>query len=78
MTGVSIYSTALVAYPFLVDCPGTAASAAAWLFAISGWIASALGIGMVEDLGSMPMTAWVVVALMVAVAVGLKGKERAA
>jgi len=65
MTGVSIYSTALVAYPFLTDHPGPAASTASWLFALSGWGASAMGIGMVEDLGKMPKLAWVVGAVVV-------------
>lgn len=67
MTGVSIYSTALVAYPFLAEHSRSAASTAAWIFALAGWSASALGIGMVEDLGSMPKAAWLVVAVLVGI-----------
>lgn len=70
MIGVSIYSTALLAYPFLYGSPGGAARFAGWLFALSGWLASALGIGMVEDLGRMPAICWVVAALLVAAAMG--------
>lgn len=69
MTGVSIYSTALVAYPFLTGGPERAASTAAWLFALSGWMASALGIGMVEDLGKMPVLCWILVAMVIGFAV---------
>lgn len=57
--GVSLYSTALVAWPgLLADREGTAgrsiASRAAWLFGIAGWIGSANGIGMVESLQRVP------------------------
>lgn len=55
--GVSLYSVALVAYPALL---GPAASAAergrqaGWLYAIAGWLGSAMGIGMGQNLGYVP------------------------
>lgn len=57
--GVSLYSTALVAWPgLLAERSGTSgrstASRAAWLFGIAGWIGSANGIGMVESLQRVP------------------------
>ncbi|OYV06753.1 MAG: hypothetical protein CFE26_04620 [Verrucomicrobiales bacterium VVV1] len=57
--GVSLYSTALVAWPgLLAERKETAgrsiASRAAWLFGIAGWIGSANGSGMVESLQRVP------------------------
>lgn len=57
--GVSLYSTALVAWPGLLAERGAAggrstASRAAWVFGIAGWIGSANGIGMVESLQRVP------------------------
>lgn len=57
--GVSLYSTALVAWPgLLAERLGSkgrsTASRAAWLFGIAGWIGSANGIGMVESLQRVP------------------------
>lgn len=55
--GVSLYSVALVAYPsFLSQAHGTAQRAlqAGWLYAIAGWIGSALGIGMAQNLHAVP------------------------
>jgi cytochrome c oxidase cbb3-type subunit 2 len=55
--GVSLYSVALVAYPALL---APAASVAVrgrqvgWIYAIAGWCASALGIGMGQNLGYVP------------------------
>lgn len=55
--GVSLYSVALVAYPSLLS-PATSIAErgrqAGWLYAIAGWIASALGIGMAQNLGHVP------------------------
>src|SRR4051812_7018249 len=56
--GVSLYSVALVAYPsFLSEAGSTAARArqAGWIYAIAGWIGSALGIGMGQNLGRVPL-----------------------
>ena len=52
--GVSAYSVALVYYPAWRARPWLAAG----LFAVAGWIGSALGVGMVQDLHSIP--AWFV------------------
>jgi len=56
--GVSLYSVALVAYPsFLTGAQSTAdrAKQAGWIYAIAGWIGSALGIGMGQNLGRVPL-----------------------
>lgn len=56
--GVSLYSTALVAWPgWLSGANGTrpAAWRAAWLFAIAGWFGSANGIGMAQTLHHVPV-----------------------
>ena len=55
--GVSLYSTALVAWPgWFAGASGArqAGWRAAWLFAIAGWFASANGIGMAESLRRVP------------------------
>ena len=55
--GVSLYSTALVAYPAFLSGARTVeerARIACWLYCVAGWIASALGIGMGQNLGFVP------------------------
>jgi cbb3-type cytochrome oxidase cytochrome c subunit len=55
--GVALYSVALVAYPsFLMPAASHAerARAAGYLYAVAGWIGSALGIGMGRDLHHVP------------------------
>ena len=55
--GVSLYSTALVAWPGYhtpVDDSRRIARRAAWLFAVAGWFGSANGIGMVQSLQRVP------------------------
>lgn len=55
--GVSLYSVALVAYPSLLSPAASVAERArqaGWLYAVAGWIASALGIGMAQNLGHVP------------------------
>jgi cytochrome c oxidase cbb3-type subunit 2 len=55
--GVSLYSVALVAYPSFLSGAQTLeerARAAGWIYAIAGWIGSALGIGMGQHLGQVP------------------------
>jgi cytochrome c oxidase cbb3-type subunit 2 len=67
--GVSLYSTALVAWPgfFTPDPdPRAVARRAAWLFAVAGWFGSANGIGMVQSLQRVP-TAFVAAAGLVVV-----------
>ena len=56
--GVSLYSVALVAYPSFVAPAVTLAERgrmAGWIYAIAGWIGSALGIGMAQNLGHIPL-----------------------
>lgn len=62
---VSIYSTALVFYP----ARGNRASLAAIVYGVAGWLGSALGIGMVENLHTIPR--WIVGVAAVTVAAGL-------
>jgi len=55
--GVSMYSVALVAYPSLL-APASSVTErgkqAGWIYAIGGWIGSAMGIGMAQNLGHVP------------------------
>lgn len=55
--GVSCYSVALVAYPSSL-CGALSLSdrarRAGWIYAVAGWIGSALGIGMGQHLGFVP------------------------
>jgi cbb3-type cytochrome c oxidase subunit II len=56
--GVSLYSVALVAYPSLLAPAASAAERgrmAGWLYAIAGWTGSAMGIGMGQNLGHVPL-----------------------
>jgi cytochrome c oxidase cbb3-type subunit 2 len=54
--GVSLYSVALVAYPSLLASGSVEVRGrqAGWLYAIAGWSASAMGIGMGQNLGYVP------------------------
>jgi cytochrome c oxidase cbb3-type subunit 2 len=55
--GVSFYSVVLVAYPSFLGSAATPeerAHMAGWIYAIAGWIGSALGIGMGQNLGKVP------------------------
>ena len=68
--GVSLYSVALVAYPSLLSPAASSAKRgrqAGWIYAIAGWIGSALGIGMGQNLGHVP-PAFVAVAVAVVLA----------
>jgi cytochrome c oxidase cbb3-type subunit 2 len=56
--GVSLYSVALVAYPSLLAPAATVeerARHAGWIYAIAGWFGSAMGIGMGQNLGHVPV-----------------------
>ncbi len=55
--GVSLYSVALVAFPSFLSAASTVRARtqhAAWLYAVAGWIGSAMGIGMGQHLGAVP------------------------
>jgi len=68
--GVSLYSVALVAYPsFLVSATAEIrARRAGSLYAIAGWVGSALGIGMARDLHRVPPAFVAVAAILFMVA----------
>jgi cbb3-type cytochrome c oxidase subunit II len=56
--GVSLYSVALVAYPSLLAPAASVAERgrrAGWIYAIAGWFGSAMGIGMGQNLGHVPV-----------------------
>jgi cbb3-type cytochrome oxidase cytochrome c subunit len=56
--GVSLYSVALVAYPSLLapaSSPVDRARKAGLIYAIAGWFGSAMGIGMGQNLGHVPV-----------------------
>jgi cytochrome c oxidase cbb3-type subunit 2 len=57
--GVSFYSVPLVAILLRRTSPLEAVHGAGWLFAIAGWVGSALGIGMADDLGHIPTAFWI-------------------
>jgi len=68
ITGVSLYSTALVAYGSLApEEKGLwkISSRAGIVFALGGWFGSAMGIGMARDLQRIP-TGFLAIALAVA------------
>lgn len=65
VAGVSLYSAALVYVPARVGRPAFAAA----VFAIAGWVGSALGIGMVQDLHGIPV--WFSPLALLLVAAGL-------
>jgi cytochrome c oxidase cbb3-type subunit 2 len=55
--GVSLYSVALVAYPSFLSSANSIADRArqaGWIYAVAGWVGSALGIGMAQNLGHVP------------------------
>ncbi len=54
--GVSLYSAVLVAWPSLNPRGDLSIrKRAGWLYGIAGWVGSALGIGMVQDLHRIPL-----------------------
>jgi cytochrome c oxidase cbb3-type subunit 2 len=56
--GVSLYSVALVAYPSFLMTTGSQAvraRSAGYLYAIAGWVGSAMGIGMGRNLHHVPI-----------------------
>lgn len=69
---VSLYSTVLVAYPAASGRPWIAAA----VYAIAGWVGSALGIGMVQDLHTIPE--WFLIAAAVAFGIAWLGQSRTA
>jgi cbb3-type cytochrome c oxidase subunit II len=73
--GVSLYSVALVAYPSLLAPASSEAERgrrAGWIYAVAGWFGSAMGIGMGQNLGHVPV-AFVILAGAVVLAHSLPG-----
>jgi cytochrome c oxidase cbb3-type subunit 2 len=66
--GVSLYSVALVVYPsFLAraDSAEERGRQAGWIYAVAGWMGSALGIGMGQNVGHVPIAFVAVTAVVV-------------
>lgn len=57
---VSFYSTALVGFALIRNGDFTPVVLAGLVYGVSGWIGSAMGIGMVNDLGHVPLVFWLV------------------
>ena len=76
--GVSLYSVALVAYPSILSPAASTAERgrqAGWIYAIAGWFGSAMGIGMGQNLGHVPV-AFVAIAGTIVLSPGLIGLFR--
>ena len=73
--GISAYSTALVAFPSGLAGPVAGRwpprRRAALLYGVAGWIGSALGVGMAEDLRRIPVAAVAVAVAVVWLGCGL-------
>lgn len=66
--GISVYSTALVAFPSLhPEVPGLVSVRwrAALLYAVAGWIGSGLGVGLAQHLHSIPFLLLLVSGLLI-------------
>ncbi|MBA4137870.1 MAG: hypothetical protein C0518_11180 [Opitutus sp.] len=74
VAGVSFYSVVLVYFPASTERAGVAAV----VYAIAGWMGSALGIGMAQDLQSVPVWFVAVAVAAVALALGWRGRGAAA
>lgn len=72
---VSLYSTALVSFALVLRSDWTPAYRAGWVYAVAGWLGSALGIGMAHDLGAVPAGFWMLAAFVLVLALLAKGKE---
>ncbi|MGZ0708358.1 hypothetical protein ACWPKO_08470 [Coraliomargarita sp. W4R53] len=76
-SGVSLYSTALVGFVMVRGVAFRPVLLAGVVFGISGWIGSAMGIGMVNDLGRVPMLFWAVAAAFLLLGLRLMQREAA-
>lgn len=74
-SGVSLYSCALVAFSLVFKSRYRTVSRAGLVFAVAGWLGSALGIGMVNDLGRVPGVFWLLALVVLVAGLALKGKE---
>ena len=53
-TGISFYSVGLIFYPASAASEQSARWRAALLFGVAGWLGSGLGVGMAQELGTIP------------------------
>lgn len=74
-SGVSLYSTALVAFALKVSFAVRPTVAVALVYGVAGWIGSGLGIGMVQDLGLIPPPFWWIVALLMGLVLFVPGRK---
>lgn len=74
--GISFYSTALVVAPSRAASPSPRWRAGL-LFGVAGWIGSALGVGMAQDLGRIPAWFLAVTGVALAAAVARLGRAYA-
>lgn len=66
--GVSLYSTALVAYPAQAASPWLSAA----LFAVAGWAGSALGVGWAQSLQPVPLVGLAGIGIVIAAALSIR------
>jgi cytochrome c oxidase cbb3-type subunit 2 len=72
--GVSLYSTVLVEFPARDGRPAVAAL----VFAVAGWVGSALGIGMAQDLATVPVGFVAAATAVVGLALAWRARPRTA
>jgi cytochrome c oxidase cbb3-type subunit 2 len=72
---VSLYSVALVAFALVSKEVIRPALAAGVVFGLSGWIGSAMGIGMEQDLGGVPNLFWVLGAALMLLGLWLQRRK---
>lgn len=75
--GVSLYSTALVGFALVRGGAFRPVILVGVVFGVSGWIGSAMGIGMVNDLGRIPLLFWTLAAAFLFSGLRLMGSEPA-
>jgi cytochrome c oxidase cbb3-type subunit 2 len=64
--GVSFYSTALVVFALSERMGFRATVVAGVVYSLSGWVGSAMGIGMAQNLGRVPVVSWIFAAALLA------------
>lgn len=81
VSAVSVYSTGLAAYGTL-GSPGRGSIPVHWrvgiLFAVAGWLGSALGVGMAQDLREVPEWFLLLAGLAIAAAAGSRAAKTSA
>ncbi|MBC2603961.1 hypothetical protein [Puniceicoccus vermicola] len=61
---VSFYSTALVAFALTERTGFRVTVAVGLVYGVSGWLGSAMGIGMAQHLGRVPVSSWMIAAVL--------------